>query len=261
MKDRAAEVVFYEWGISRWITSRTRMALDCAGRSIYRELLDLCYAQGSIPKDPVVLMRHCGATKEEWDRTWPVISHHFRSDKHDSGALLNDQASVFRKNYFDYCQEQREKGKKGGRPKSNKENGIKTNGLLAALENEKPNETQYELTNDELIRTNETKTNERTVARELTPGSEFPETAAAVRGYFPSADDAIVTVIANESVRAYVDAVNGHGKSPPLTDAIIAEAVHEAHFKKQTSPALFREKVPRVVKSWAEEAIRKGQIR
>src|ERR1700749_1687060 len=107
MKERSAEVVFYEWGISRWLTSRTRMALDCAGRSIYRELLDLCYAQGSIPKDPETLMRHCGATREEWDRAWPIIKRHFHQDKHDSESLLNDQASVFRKNYFAYIEEQR----------------------------------------------------------------------------------------------------------------------------------------------------------
>ncbi len=257
MKERPIEIHFYEWGITRWLTSRTRMALDCAGRCIYRELLDLCYAQGYIPRDPVVLMRHCGATQEEWDRTWPVISKKFRAVKHDSNALLNDEASVFRKNYTAYVQEQRKKGQKGGRPKSNPISNMKSSGLSSGYENGKPEESQHERTQHERTQAN---TNERTVARELTPCSEFPETAAAVRGYFPSADDAIVTVIANESVRAYIDAVNGHGKSPPLTDAIIAEAVHEAHFKKQTSPALFREKVPRVVKSWAEEAIRKGQI-
>lgn len=89
--------------------------------------------------------------------------------------------------------------------------------------------------------------------------SEYPETAAAVRRYFRAADDAIVLVIAQEAYRAYAGAVNGY-QAPPLTDKLLAKAVHEAHFEKQTSAGLFREKVPRVIKSWVEEAIRNGKI-
>lgn len=91
-------------------------------------------------------------------------------------------------------------------------------------------------------------------------GSDFPESARAVRKYFPSADDSIVVTIAHEAVRSYVDVVNGHGKSPPLTDALIAEAIEEAHFEKQKSAGAFVQKVARVVKTWAEEALRDGSI-
>ena len=96
---------------------------------------------------------------------------------------------------------------------------------------------------------------------EAAPGAlpkvcEFPETAAAVRHYFAAADDGIVAVIAQLSFQAYADVVNGSGKAKPLTDSVIAAAVRAAHFPKQTSPGLFREKVPRVIRTWAEEAIR-----
>jgi hypothetical protein len=252
MRERSAEVVFYEWGITRWLTSKTRMQLDCAGRSIYRELIDLCYAQGTIPKDPKILMRHCGASQEEWDRTWPLIARHFHQAKHDSEALSNDQADVFRLNYFKYCAEQREKGKKGGRPKSNVISKMKTNGLCSGSENEKPDETQP---------TNVT--NEHKLTNVVGGGGEaaqYSEMAAAMRTYFPATDDALVVVTAIRSMQAYASVVSGHGKSPPLTDAILAEAVHEAKFKDQYSPGPFKESVPRVVKSWAEEAIRKGLI-
>ncbi len=253
MKERASEVVFYEWGITRWLTSRTRMELDCAGRSIYRELIDLCYAQGSIPSDPKMLMRHCGATQAEWDRTWPMIARHFHKAKHDSEALCNDQADVFRQNYFKYCAEQREKGKKGGRPKSNGINKMKTNGLCSGSENEKPDETQpTKLTNLTKLTNN------------VAGGAEvlqYPEMAAAMRGYFPSTDDALVLVTAIRSHQVYAQALNGHGTGPPLTDAMLAEAVHEAKFKDQYSAGAFKEKVPQVVKSWAEEVLRKGLIK
>lgn len=89
---------------------------------------------------------------------------------------------------------------------------------------------------------------------------EFPETAAAVRGYFRAADDALIAVIAQKSFQAYASVVNGHSSMPTLTDALLAEAVHEAKFKKQYSPGPFLESVPRVVKSWAEEALRNGSI-
>jgi len=133
-KDRMAEVIFYEWGIARWLSSRTRMALDSSGRNIYRELLDLCYAQGSIPRDPSVLIRHCAATQEEWDRSWPVISRHFHVDKHDSESLVNDTANVFRRNYFKYREQQRKNVKSKGSVKPTVVKEIR-NGGLTTVEN------------------------------------------------------------------------------------------------------------------------------
>lgn len=106
-KDRMPEVHFYEWSVSRWTGSTTRMLLDSSGRGIYRELIDLCYTQGSCPKDPVIQARFCGCTEAEIERVWPSISKHFFADKHDSSRLRNAVADVYRKNYFGFCKRQK----------------------------------------------------------------------------------------------------------------------------------------------------------
>ena len=248
MKDRPSEVFFYEWGISRWLTSRTRMELDCSGRSIYRELLDLCYAQGSMPNDPETLIRHCACTQAEWDKAWPVIARHFHKAKNNSEALVNDFASVFRKNYFEYRKQQSKNRKSKGKAKANPINKLSNDGKTNVPTNVPP------------IRTNEYDTIRYELTANCVEATEWPLTAAAVRGYFASADDVIVLQIVQNSVRAYVDVVNGKSGTTPLTDEIVAQAVHEAYFKKQTSAGLFPSKVPRVIKTWAEEALRNGSI-
>lgn len=98
-----------------------------------------------------------------------------------------------------------------------------------------------------------------TTARTMPKSMEWPETAAAVREYFPAVDDPLVTEIIHDSVRVYVDTV-GKRKAPPITDLILAEAVHQSHFKRQESAGAFKTSVPRCVKSWAEQAIRQGSI-
>jgi hypothetical protein len=76
-KDRVAELHFFEWRITAWVTSETRDRLDAAGRGIYRELLDHCYAQGHFPDDPEWICRRCACTPEQLEKTWPKIEKHF----------------------------------------------------------------------------------------------------------------------------------------------------------------------------------------
>jgi len=95
-------------------------------------------------------------------------------------------------------------------------------------------------------------------ARGGVESGEFPKTAGAVRDYFPATDNSLITVITQSAFREYADVVNDNPKIPPLTDEVIAHAVREAHFPSQRSAGLFREKVPRVIRTWAEEAVRKS---
>lgn len=94
-----------------------------------------------------------------------------------------------------------------------------------------------------------------TIARQPVLGSEWPETTAAIRGYFPATDDPFIWSVIQDAGRDYCDVANGSG-IPALSDAILAEAVHTSHFKKQTSAGPFKKLVPRCIRSWAEEAVR-----
>ena len=116
-RERIPEVHFYEWRVNAWVTSPTRTNLDAAGRGIYRDLLDLCYTQGSISTDHNTLARYCNATVEEFDRTWKLISRHFRAHKKNAGLMVNKQAELYRNEYFKYIDKQRNSGGSGGRKK------------------------------------------------------------------------------------------------------------------------------------------------
>ena len=61
----------YPWYIADWRESETRIRLSLAERALYRELLDYCYLEGSIPTDHVQLSRIAGCSVSE-------ITHHFK---------------------------------------------------------------------------------------------------------------------------------------------------------------------------------------
>lgn len=121
---RQSEVHFYEWSVSRWRTSSTRALLDGMGRGVYRELLDTCYAQGTILNPSAseqyleALARDCGVTPDQFRGVWEIIRHHFVADKHDPSRLRNNQADCVRNAYYCYLSQQKNNGQAGGRPKS-----------------------------------------------------------------------------------------------------------------------------------------------
>lgn len=133
---RPDEMTRYEWSVSRWIASETRLSLDPAGRGIYRDLLDLCYMTGSIPSDMDLLCRLTSSTPEEMERAWPVIKRHFQTDKHDHSRMRNSYADITRKNYFSFLNEQRAKASKKhsktGKNNSNQVNEIDRVGSATA---------------------------------------------------------------------------------------------------------------------------------
>lgn len=105
---------YYEWYVSRWITSDTHLELDATGRGIYREMLDYCYIQGSISSDPIVLAKRCACTREELRDRWEMLERHFYTAP--DGKLRNKFADKFRGEYENYIHKQAAHGKTGGRP-------------------------------------------------------------------------------------------------------------------------------------------------
>ncbi len=111
-QDRAPVMRHYEWDLTRWPTSETRIRLDATGRGIYRELLDWCYAQGEMPDDHECMARYCGATLDQFEQVWPTIKSHFRKAKHKPNSLENVHANMSRKRYFSFIVKQQENGGK-----------------------------------------------------------------------------------------------------------------------------------------------------
>lgn len=147
MKQRVDEVVYYEWSTARWAYSKTRMLLDATGRGIFRELLDICYSQGGFSSDPEIQMKFCACTREQLDRSWPVMKQHFHQDKNDPSTLRNHFADLFRKEFFKFLKRQRtnSQGRKKNIPhNSNGNKEISNSGLIGG----------------EILKRNETKRNE-----------------------------------------------------------------------------------------------------
>jgi hypothetical protein len=86
---------------------------------------------------------------------------------------------------------------------------------------------------------------------------EFPLTDAVIHELFPSAPDTLVVEVAHLTAQEYISAVNGAEGMPDITDDLIAAAVKVAYFPKMENPRAFRTLAPRVMRSWAEEELRK----
>ena len=70
----------YPWYMADWHNSETRIALSMAERGLYRELLDHCYTEGSIPDDEKKLSAIAGCTINEIRRLWPQVKQCFSSN-------------------------------------------------------------------------------------------------------------------------------------------------------------------------------------
>jgi uncharacterized protein YdaU (DUF1376 family) len=117
-RERMPVMSLYEWNMTLWGMSRTRNRLDATGRGIYRELLDWCYAQGSIPDDHEAMARYCGATIDQFEAVWPYIKTHFVRARAKENSLQNKLANVQRKQYFEFISQQRVNGARGGKKRA-----------------------------------------------------------------------------------------------------------------------------------------------
>lgn len=108
---------WYKWFVSDWRNSETRFRLSLAERGLYRELLDLHHAEGSIPSDKTTLRLMVGATAEDFDVAWANVAPLFHTHKSKPGRLVNDRALSVIAESEKYQKAQRVNGSRGGRPK------------------------------------------------------------------------------------------------------------------------------------------------
>ncbi len=67
----------YPWYIADWIESETRHGMTLGERGLYRELLDRCYKEGSIPDSVDMLCRLCACELKEFQKCWPKVRDQF----------------------------------------------------------------------------------------------------------------------------------------------------------------------------------------
>ena len=82
------------WHHETWLSSETRHSMTAAQRGVYRDALDLCYAEGSIPAAEPTLVRLLAVTPDEFAETWPVVKRKFEPHSEMADRLVNRKARL-----------------------------------------------------------------------------------------------------------------------------------------------------------------------
>jgi uncharacterized protein YdaU (DUF1376 family) len=253
--NRVLDLAYYHWSILRWMTSDTRNLLDATGIGIYRELLDRCYAQGSIPAEPELQARISKCTLDQLSAVWPLIKSNFRAIKNHPERLENPPATLYRSSNFTFRGEQIRSGSNGGRAKANRKKDISRQPTRVADDDfKKP--SSHILTNLPTIHTTHTNLSTiHTLPTNKAPQQfgDWPLAAAAIEEHF-DADFPFLVKIAEAAAVALVDV-----DSPKieLTDEILAKAIrHSYRGATQTGAGLYLTTVPGTIRRWAKNGIR-----
>ena len=105
----------YPWYISDWRESETRIALTISERGLYRELLDHCYSEGSLPNDERTLAMIAAVAPVEFRKSWRRVSSLF--EEH-SGRLYHWKVTEIRNGLLRWHRGRAEAGKRGGLAKA-----------------------------------------------------------------------------------------------------------------------------------------------
>lgn len=77
-------IASYPWYIEDWRGSQARINLNLEERALYRELLDFCYIERSLPTNERALARIANCSDDEFGRAWPNVQLLFnrRNDRY-----------------------------------------------------------------------------------------------------------------------------------------------------------------------------------
>ena len=107
---------YYQWFIADWAQSETRMSLNIAERGLYRELLDCCWREGSIPADSKTLIKLCATTEREFKSCWDNVKKQFTEI---DGRLHHARVDAERPKMIDKLKGKQDAGRLGGIAKAN----------------------------------------------------------------------------------------------------------------------------------------------
>jgi uncharacterized protein YdaU (DUF1376 family) len=247
----------YPWYIGDWKQSETRITLTLEQRGLYRELIDHCYAEGSIPSDRDMLLKLTASSSREFDRAWPAVRKLFQDI--GNGRLCNRKVQDLLPELL-HLQSQRAKAsQKASQARWEKERArlMKRAGIRDGMRDASVTDSATEsvaqcernaFASAHLQPITSTSTTTTTDAPPLPPseGHWYPLTAHACREKFPTTDDFFVAKL--------VQAVAAADPAPELlTDENIALAVRKTHTPKQRGAGMWLTTVPLYVKNHKPE--------
>lgn len=66
-------ITSYPWYFRDWRASNQRALMTLEERGLYREILDLCYQEGSLPNDEDEIRMLASSSEKEFKRSWPKV--------------------------------------------------------------------------------------------------------------------------------------------------------------------------------------------
>lgn len=113
---------YYKWFWQDFRANRKVQRMNYIERGLYRELLDECWADGSLPNDIPELAEICGCPDDVMENAWQVLSKCF-IDRGD-GRLVNDKLESLRTDTDKTRLARAESGKKGAIAKQMPSNSL-----------------------------------------------------------------------------------------------------------------------------------------
>ena len=109
----------YPWYLEDWRNSGTRLNLTLEERGLYRELLDFCYIERSLPTDERMLARIANCSDDEFQRAWPRVKIQFNEA---DGRLIHQKVEQVLAKLDGYREQRRQAGRLSGESRRNKTN-------------------------------------------------------------------------------------------------------------------------------------------
>lgn len=103
---------YYKWFWQDWRANRKVQRMSYVERGLYRELLDECWVEGSIPNDIAELADICGCPEDVMADAWQVLESCF--ELLEDGTLINEKLHSLRTAKDAERAQKSLNGKKGG---------------------------------------------------------------------------------------------------------------------------------------------------
>lgn len=128
----------YPWYVADWQRSETRFRLTLEGRAIYRELLDYCWQNGSLPSDERHLAKIADCTVAQLRKNWAVFGKVFilKGDRYENERVISE-----RERLINWRESRRLGGRRGAETRARKA-AIASTQLSTELATEQPTQLQ-----------------------------------------------------------------------------------------------------------------------
>lgn len=177
--EREPVIHSYPWYIADWRNSETRLNLSLEERGLYRELLDFCYVERSLPADERKLARVALCSDEEFLRSWPNVRKLFNEV---NGRYTNAKVSEVLGRLDGYHEQKRLAGVASGERRRNARSfSVDKNGNETRTPEGNPqNEPSHPIPSHPIPSVRESKSN--TCPTDVGPVSDFALQPAPVNG-------------------------------------------------------------------------------